>query len=76
MLERGPPYPLFSEVFIIKDFKCFVFGSVHCKGVAGGFCGSADSKGVTGKTFEGRKFKVEVGSTGEKELKVQSLRLK
>jgi hypothetical protein len=34
-------------VFILKDFKSLFFGSAHSKGVTGGFCVSADSKGVS-----------------------------
>jgi hypothetical protein len=44
-LNRDHP-PLFSELRILKDFKCRVFGTAHSKGVTGAFCGSAHSKGV------------------------------
>jgi hypothetical protein len=58
-----PPSPhLFSDLRILKDFKCFVFGSADSEGVTGAFFGSADCKGVSGfrerKTFnaEGAEF--------------------
>jgi hypothetical protein len=43
----GPP-PVFSDLRITKDFKCFVFGSADSEGVMGAFFGSADCKGVRG----------------------------
>jgi hypothetical protein len=48
---------LFSDLRILKDFKSFVFGSADCKGVTGGFFGSADSKEVSllGAPNSGRK---------------------
>jgi hypothetical protein len=60
--DLGYPPHLFSDVRILKDFKCCVFGSADSAGVTGAFCGSADCKGV-------REFEVEfcedwVGQTG------------
>jgi hypothetical protein len=39
-----PPPGVFSEVFILKNFKSNDFGSAHSKGLTGRFFGSADSK--------------------------------
>ena len=47
LVNNLPPSPFFSDLRILKDFKCFVFGSADCKGVTRLFFGSADSKGVT-----------------------------
>ena len=42
-----PLPPLFSDLRILEDFKCFVFGSADSRGVTGAFFGSADSTGLT-----------------------------
>jgi hypothetical protein len=39
-------------VFILKDFKLCVLEVRILKGVTGGFCGSADCKGVRSKAAE------------------------
>jgi hypothetical protein len=43
----APIPPLFPELRILKDFKSFVFGTAHSKGVMGAFFGTAHSKGVS-----------------------------
>ena len=49
-----PPLPHpFAEVRILKDFKWRVFGSADCKGVTGGFFGTADSTGFTAERMFG-----------------------
>jgi hypothetical protein len=42
-------HPLFADVWQIKGFKSFGFGSVASKGVMGGFFGCVARKGVRGK---------------------------
>jgi hypothetical protein len=43
-----PSPHLFSEVRILKDFKCCDFGSADSKRVTAAFFGSADSEGLRG----------------------------
>lgn len=45
-VERRSPHPVFSELHILKDFKCCVLKLPHSKRVIGGFCGTAHSKEV------------------------------
>jgi hypothetical protein len=45
-VERRFPHPVFSELHILKDFKCCVLKLPHSKRVIGGFCGTAHSKEV------------------------------
>jgi hypothetical protein len=50
LVNNLSPTPLvFSELRILKDFKSFVFGTAHSKGVMGAFFGSAHTKGLRRK---------------------------
>ena len=57
---------------ILKDFKCFVFGSADSEGVTGAFFGSADCKGVSG-FWERKRFTTEGAEFTEAESRGEGL---
>ncbi len=65
LVNNLSPTPLvFSELRILKDFKSFVFGTAHSKGVMGAICGTAHSKGVR------RKWAVTPTGSGQEDKAV------